>query len=184
LSLCRRTLEEHGGTITVESEVGRGATFRLELPVVAHPTTVREDAASAPLPPVAGKAILIVDDEADIAATLAEALQGDGHQVGIADNGAMALEMLERRAYDLVLSDTKMPRMDGEHFYAEVERRFPQLRRRIVFVTGDILNREKHAFLERTGAPHLLKPFHLPEVRQLVHRMLVAPGDERRPVGA
>jgi len=37
---------------------------------------------------------------------------------------------------------------------------------------------------ERTGAPHLLKPFHLPEVRQLVHRMLVAPGDERRPVGA
>jgi signal transduction histidine kinase len=184
LSLCRRTLEEHGGTITVQSEVGRGATFRLELPVVARPTPVREDAASASLPPVAGKAILIVDDEADIAATLAEALQGDGHQIGIADNGAMALEMLERRAYDLILSDTKMPRMDGEHFYAEVERRFPQLRRRIVFVTGDILNREKRAFLERTGAPHLLKPFDLPEVRQLVHRMLVDPGDERRPVGA
>ena len=183
LSLCRRTLEEHGGTITVQSAVGHGATFRLELPVVACPAPVAEDAASQSLPPVAGKAILIVDDEADIAATLAEALQGDGHQVGIADNGAMALEMLERRAYDLVLSDTKMPKLDGEHFYAEVERRFPQLRRRIVFVTGDILSREKRAFLERTGAPHLLKPFDLPEVRQLVHRMLIDLGADPAPRG-
>jgi CheY-like chemotaxis protein len=69
-----------------------------------------------------------------------------------------------------------MPKLDGEHFYAEVERRFPHLRHRIVFVTGDILNREKRAFLERTGAPHVLKPFDLPEVRQLVHRMLIEPG--------
>jgi signal transduction histidine kinase len=183
LSLCRRTLEEHGGTITVQSAVGLGATFRLELPVVACPTPIAEDAAPQSLPQVAGKAILVVDDEPDIAATLAEALQGDGHQVGIADNGAMALEMLERRAYDLVLSDTKMPKLDGEHFYAEVERRFPQLRRRIVFVTGDILSREKRAFLERTGAPHLLKPFDLPEVRQLVHRMLIDPGADPAPRG-
>ena len=126
LSLCRRTLEEHGGTITVESEVGSGggATFRLDLPVgaLSAPTV---DAASEPLGEVTGKAILIVDDEADVAATLAEALQVDGHQVEIADNGLTALEMLERRAYDLVLSDTKMPRLDGERFYAEVERRFP-----------------------------------------------------------
>jgi signal transduction histidine kinase len=184
LSLCRRTLEEHGGTITVESEVGHGAAFRLELPVVACPAPAVEAAAPESLTPIAGKAILIVDDEADIAATLAEALQGDGHQIGIADNGAMALEMLGQRAYDLVLSDTKMPKLDGEHFYAEVERRFPNLRHRIVFVTGDILNREKRAFLERTGAPHVLKPFDLPEVRQLVHRMLIEPGAEPRPEGS
>jgi signal transduction histidine kinase len=183
LSLCRRTLEEHGGTITVESEVGRGSTFRLELPVgaLSAPTV---EAAPEPLGEVTGKAILIVDDEADVAATLAEALQVDGHQVEIADNGLTALEMLERRAYDLVLSDTKMPRLDGERFYAEVERRFPHLRRRIVFVTGDILNREKRAFLERTGAPHLLKPFDPPAVRRLVQRVLVDPGADPRPEGA
>ena len=184
LSLCRRTLEEHGGTITVQSEVGRGATFRIELPVVARPAPTVEEAAPESLPPVAGKAILIVDDEVDLAATLAEALQDDGYQVGVADNGASALEMLDRRAYDMILSDTKMPKLDGEHFYAEIERRFPRLRRRIIFVTGDILSREKRAFLERTGAPHLLKPFDLREVRQVVHRMLADAGADPRPESA
>jgi len=174
LSLCRRTLEEHDGTITVESEVGHGATFRLELPVVERPAPTAEVPAPPSLPPVAGKAILVVDDEVDLAATLSEALQEDGYQVGVADNGEAALEMLGQRSYDMILSDTKMPKLDGEHFYAEIERRFPRLCRRIVFVTGDILSREKREFLDRTGAPRLMKPFDLREVRQLVHRMLAA----------
>ncbi|PYN41686.1 MAG: hypothetical protein DMD95_18770, partial [Candidatus Rokuibacteriota bacterium] len=74
LSLCRRMLEEHEGTITVESEVGRGTTFRIELPVVSRPTASLAAGEYEPLPPIAGKAILIVDDEPDLAATLAEAL--------------------------------------------------------------------------------------------------------------
>ena len=86
--------------------------------------------------------------------------------------------MLGKRSYDMILSDTKMPKLDGEHFYAEIERRFPRLRRRIVFVTGDILSREKREFLQRIGAPHLLKPFDLREVRQLVHRILADAGPE------
>src|SRR2546425_630230 len=179
LSLCRRTLEEHGGTITVDSEVGHGATFRLELPVVERPAPTAEVPVPPSLPPVAGKAILVVDDEVDLAATLSEALQEDGYQVGVADNGEAALDMLGKRSYDMILSDTKMPKLDGEHFYAEIERRFPRLRRRIVFVTGDILSREKREFLQRTGAPHLLKPFDLREVRQLVHRILADAGPER-----
>jgi len=178
LSLCRRTLEEHGGTITVKSEVGEGATFHLELPVAQRPAPAEEGAQVVPLSPVAGKTILIVDDEVDLAATLAEALQDDGYQVGVAGNGVAALEMLSRRTYDMILSDTKMPKLDGEHFYAEIERRYPGLHRRIVFVTGDILSRQKREFLERTGAPHLLKPFDLREVRQLVHRMLADTGVE------
>jgi DNA-binding response OmpR family regulator len=69
-----------------------------------------------------------------------------------------------------------MPKLDGEHFYTEIERRYPALRRRIVFVTGDILSREKREFLERIGAPHLTKPFDLREVRQVVRRMLAETG--------
>ena len=184
LSLCKRMLEEHEGTITAESEVGRGTTFRIELPAVSRPTASLAAGECEPSPPIAGKAILIVDDEPDLAATLAEALERDGHQVEVAAHGAMALEMLERRAFDLILSDTKMPILDGERFYAEIEQRFPRLRHRIVFVTGDILSREKREFLERTGAPHILKPFALREVRQVVHRMLVdAGGGARRESG-
>ena len=180
LSLCKRMLDEHEGTITAESEVGRGTTFRIELPVVPRPTASLAAGECEPLPSIAGKAILIVDDEPDLAATLAEALERDGHQVEVAAHGTMALEMLERRAFDLILSDTKMPILDGERFYAEIEQRFPSLRHRIVFVTGDILSREKREFLERTGAPHILKPFDLREVRQVVHRMLVDAGGGAR----
>ena len=77
-----------------------------------------------------------------------------------------------------------MPVLDGEGFYTEIERRFPRLRRRIVFLTGDILSREKREFLERTGAPHILKPFDLSEVREVVHRMLVDAGGGPRPESA
>ena len=185
LSLCKRMVEEHEGTITADSEVGRGTTFRIELPVVSRPISAAP-AARAPesLPPISGKAVLVVDDEPDIAATLAEALQGDGHQVEVAADGAKALEMLGRRAFDLIVTDTKMPVLDGEGFYTEIERRFPRLRRRIVFLTGDILSREKREFLERTGAPHILKPFDLSEVREVVHRMLVDAGGGPRPESA
>jgi len=58
--------------------------------------------------------------------------------------------------------------------------KLPRLRHQIVFVTGDILSREKREFLERTGAPHILKPFDLREVRQVVHRMLVDAGGGAR----
>jgi CheY-like chemotaxis protein len=84
----------------------------------------------------------------------------------------------------LILSDTTMRILDGERFYAGIEQRFPGLRHQIVFVTGDILSREKREFLERTSAPHILKPFDLREVRQVVHRMLVdAGGGARRESG-
>jgi CheY-like chemotaxis protein len=90
----------------------------------------------------------------------------------------MALEMLARQPYDLIISDTKMPRLDGETFYAELQRRFPQLRDRIIFLTGDVLSADKREFLERTGAPALAKPCDLNEIRRTVHRLLAGESGE------
>ena len=86
----------------------------------------------------------------------------------------MALEMLQRESFDLIISDTKMPAMDGETFYDELQRTFPRLRDRIIFLTGDVLSREKREFLERTGAPYLTKPCDLEEIRRTVQRVLTA----------
>jgi CheY-like chemotaxis protein len=80
--------------------------------------------------------------------------------------------MLDRHTYDLVISDTKMPVLDGEGFYGELERRFPQLRGRIILLTGDVLSREKREFMARSGAPFLMKPFDLDDLRQTVQRTL------------
>jgi CheY-like chemotaxis protein len=82
--------------------------------------------------------------------------------------------MLGKRPYEIVISDTKMPGMDGEALYAELERRMPRLRDRVIFLTGDVLSREKQEFLERSGSPFLAKPCDLDELRRLVHRLAAA----------
>ncbi len=171
LSLCQGIIEEHGGAIRVESEPGRGATFRIDLPVVTPPVVTTPAPAEAP-PAIASKSILVVDDEPDIAATLAEMLQGAGHRVEVATDGQNALEMLRHRDYDLVVTDTKMPVLDGPGLYRALEQRFPRLRHRVIFVTGDVLDPDKRDFIAATGAPCLAKPFDLDEVLAVVQRIL------------
>lgn len=114
LSLCRGIIEEHGGTLGVESEPGHGATFRIELPLLTRPASAPE-AVSQPLAPLesAPKRILVVDDEPGVAGVLAEALGRVGHHVEVAADGAQALEILAGRACDLIITDTKMPGLDG-----------------------------------------------------------------------
>jgi len=172
LSLCRNIVDEHGGTMTLESLVDAGTTFTIDLPIVAPPPESPDAAVAATPAPVTSCRVLVVEDEPSVAEAVAEALGDDGHQADIAGNGAIALQLLDRHTYDLVISDTKMPVLDGESFYGELERRFPQLRGRIIFLTGDVLSLEKREFLARSGAPFLMKPFDLDELRQTVQRTL------------
>jgi CheY-like chemotaxis protein len=65
-----------------------------------------------------------------------------------------------------------MPVLDGESFYRELAQRHPALRERIVFLTGDVLGREKREFLEGTGAPFLTKPCDLDELRRVIARVM------------
>jgi two-component system sensor histidine kinase/response regulator len=172
LSLCRGIVEDHGGSIVVDSELGHGTTFTLTLPVTARPAMARGPAADAAPAPVGPKRILVVDDERDLAEVLVDVLQRDGHHVDAAFDGADALRRLEREPFDLVVSDTKMPLMDGLELFREIDRRFSALRRRVIFVTGDVLDVEKRQALESIGVPVLVKPFDLTEVRNLVRRQL------------
>jgi CheY-like chemotaxis protein len=174
LSLCLGIIEGHGGTIGVESLPRGGAVFRIELPVNAPPATETEAAAVDTEPPLRGKAILVVDDEPGVAAALADLLRLDDHDVETAANGARALDKLRARGYDLILSDIKMPELDGPGLYRELARRYPGLRKRVIFFTGDMLNPTTAAFLEETGLPSLTKPFDMDEVRQAVQRALRA----------
>ncbi len=175
LSLCQGIIEGHGGTIDVESTVGQGTVFRIELPVeesVASKPEIREAEA---LPRIRGKTILVVDDEAGVTAVLVELLSYDAHHVETAANGSLALAKLDERTYDLILSDIRMPELDGPAFYREVARRHPKLSRRIIFISGDSVSPETRDFLAETGAPSLDKPFVLEEVRQIVQQILLAP---------
>src|SRR6185503_392775 len=172
LSLCQGIVENHGGRISAESEEGKGALFRVELPLELRRDADAE-AAGAPAGPKGGK-ILVVDDEAHVAGVLAEMLAVDGHRIDVAPNGALALDRLRQGSYDLVLSDIRMPELDGLGLYQEVRRLHPEMARRFVFLTGDRLSSETGKFLATAGAPSLAKPFHLDEVLSVVRRMLQA----------
>ncbi len=174
LSLCQRIIEDHGGTIALDSEPARGTTFGIELPVLERTHAAAGVPLAESLSPVGPKRILVIDDEPEIAEILTDLLSAAGHHVDVAGDGAAALEQVARHPYDLVLSDTKMPNLDGVGFYWELERRFPALCRRLVFLTGDVLDRDKREFLESIPVPSLTKPFDVADVRRLVHRMLSA----------
>jgi CheY-like chemotaxis protein len=164
-------VESHDGAIRVESRVGEGTVFEVELPVAASPAAPPEAAAAAQ-PAVRGKRILVVDDEQTVADLLAELLDLDGHGVETAANGVLALSKLETGRYDLILSDLRMPELDGPGLYREAVRRNPALRQRFVFLTGDTLARDTAAFLEEAGALTVSKPFSVPEIQRVVQEAL------------
>ena len=171
LSLCRNIVGQHNGTLTLESTPGRGTTFIIELPSPPAVVAASPPVASAGAP-LAGKTVLVVDDEAEIAAVMVDMLERDGHKTQIVANGRVALDMLSQRPYDLIITDTKMPEVDGLELYREIERRFPAMRRRVLFVTGDVLDHDKQQFLESIHATVVTKPFNLGDVRAVVRRRL------------
>ncbi len=172
LSLCLGIVASHGGAIRVEDTPGGGATFVVGLPLrSAGSVPVAASAAVEPSPAVQRRRILVVDDEPEIAETLAEMLRDAGHTVETAENGRQALDRLAAGAYDAVVSDLRMPVMDGPTFYGALRVLHPVLLGRIAFVTGDMLSTQMREFLGATGVPSIEKPFTTEAVKALLARL-------------
>ena len=174
LSLVHNIVSGHGGTIALDETPGGGATFAAELPVRAAasppPAPERPETPARPAP----LRLLIVDDDPEIALTLAEMLEPDGHAIDIAENGAEALERLADQSFDLIISDLRMPELDGPGLYRELAARHPDMLARIFFVTGDTLGSGVRDFLEETGAPVVEKPFEPADLRTAIARIAAA----------
>src|SRR5690606_24847856 len=121
----------------------------------------QSDAVPSPAePPAQGKErFLIVDDEPDLCELLADILRSRAATIDVAASGREALERLRLAGYDAVLTDLRMPDLDGPTLYREIERLWPDLAGRVIFVTGDALSPSVQAFLAETGRPLLEKPF-------------------------
>jgi PAS domain S-box-containing protein len=174
LPLCRSIVEDHGGALECTRQIGRGTAFRVELPVGVIPETTLASKSETALSPVPSSTILLVDDEPVIANALARLLRRDGHTVDTAANGRLALMKLQERTYDLILSDLRMPELDGPGLYRALETRYPQLCKRFIFLTGDTLNPNTHALSVQHGVPQLFKPYTAAELRRVIRQVLQA----------
>ncbi len=176
LSICRGIVESHGGSIRADSRPGRGATFTIEIPVVAvedetPETSMLEEVVE---PGTTMLHMLVVDDEPAVTELLTRALGSAGHEVVTAADGAKALELLYVNDYDAVILDLKMPGLGGPEVYRCVQSIRPELASRILFTSGDVASPEAKSFIESTGNPILRKPFTLDELRQRFDRFGLA----------
>src|SRR5204863_7696417 len=123
LAIVRQLVEMHGGTIDAWSEgAGRGARFRVRLPLVAVRT---ESSAGRPLPApppeegavllpdLRGVRVLVVDDDRDALDMLREILEAAGAEVSVADSAMDGIEAVRHTRPDVLVSARGMPRMDG-----------------------------------------------------------------------
>ncbi len=169
LSICQRLVMSIGGEIRVESQAGKGTTFRVLLPPIRGEASAPEPREQSPAgsPPRRGR-ILVVDDEAAIGSTLRRALSEE-HDIESLTNAREALRRLAAGdRFDVILCDLMMPVMTGVEFYEALSRVDPEQARRIIFMTGGAFTPTAKNFLDGVQNPRLEKPFDLQLLRALL----------------
>jgi signal transduction histidine kinase/FixJ family two-component response regulator len=119
-------IRRHNGSIEVESEPGRGTTFRISLPVAEGAAADAEAGLAKPEASGEGRIhVLVVDDEAPVREVLREALEAEGCEVLVAESGEMALKMYDasKVRLDVVFTDIGMPEMSGWELASEIRKR-------------------------------------------------------------
>jgi signal transduction histidine kinase len=178
LTICYSIIDEHGGRIWTENQPGGGAVFHIELPVGAgeEKEPLLADSSSngvAASGAVTGRRILVVDDEVSIRLLLHDILRLDQHSVALASSGIEAADLVSRETFDVIITDMKMPGMDGAAFYRQVRQQDPGQARRIIFITGDTVSPDTRAFLQKVTNPVLSKPFKIGPLRDAIDAVLV-----------
>jgi PAS domain S-box-containing protein len=172
LAVSLGIVEAHGGTLTVDCPAAGGAVFTIALPVGAVNAPAPE-AVQAWKVRASQRTILIIDDEAEIRDTLAEILTAAEHKVITVGTAREALQRMAVEHYDVILTDIRMPDLDGRALYQEIEQRWPGRAGRVVFVTGDTLASALREFVCESGRPVIEKPFLPSEVRRVVAELVI-----------
>ncbi len=167
LSLCQSIVRQHEGSLALQDTPDGGATFVLTLPVAVQPVHgILAEADTAEQ--VQRAAILIVDDEPEIVEALRDIVAPLARRVDTAETGRAALQLTALYDYDLIFSDLRMPDLDGPGLHSALAIGGSDQHRRIVFMTGDVLDGRISQFLEGTGSQVLEKPFTPEEARRFV----------------
>ena len=178
LSIAHSIIKEHGGEIHCESSQGNGTTFSIELPISKEQVLEKnsEQVVSSSQKNYSGIKALVVDDEEGIRFILKEMLEDVGVQVSCAANGKEGLEAAAQDGFDIIISDMKMPVMDGPSFIRKLRDKQDSARLpKIVFNTGGVNMdlEDENGELKSLCDGILLKPFTKETIAEIL--MLVSP---------
>ncbi len=174
LSLSHGIIAEHSGKLYVKSQPGKGATFFVELPIIAEAKQLGLDEPDEGTEAgvVSGARILVVDDEPSILAFLSEILAREGYEVETTDSGKEALDLLKEKRYSLILCDIKLPGLSGIEIYGKMGEITSSIQKRVIFITGDIIGSDTRKFFKNTKVPHIAKPIDIAELKQELNRVI------------
>ena len=170
LAVSSGIIEAHGGALSFDCPAEGGTVFTIELPASAAavmdvPTGVSDEVGRS------RRNVLVVDDEPEIRDALTEVLTRAQHRVVNASSGREALLQIAAESFDVILTDMRMPDIDGRALFEEIARRFPAQAQQIVFVTGDTLTPRLKDFAAQSGCPVIEKPFLPSDVRRIVEEI-------------
>ena len=175
LTICRNIVNEHGGTIEVESQPGRGSTFRVKLPGLPPGEEKAPAARAERVAPCHRGKVLVVDDDPSLVASLRRLLETD-HDVATELDGRAALQRLRSgERFDAILSDLTMPDVTGSQLFQSLEAENPEQASKVLFMTAGVLSLETLEFAGRISDRLFEKPLVMSEVREKIDR-LVAQG--------
>jgi two-component system NtrC family sensor kinase len=172
LSMVYGIIKEHGGTISVESKPDKGAKFVVMLPITEGAQPVLEEAKALLKTSPGVRTVLVVEDEAPLRDFIFEALTEGGFFVEVASTGEEAINLLGKKKIDAVISDIKMPGIDGKALYLFIQKHHPVIAEKIIFMTGDVLSKDTQSFLQITNNRFVEKPFNADDLVALLNDML------------
>jgi nitrogen-specific signal transduction histidine kinase/CheY-like chemotaxis protein len=157
LALCRDIALSHGGDISYSSNEPEGAIFTVRLPL---PERQPARQAAEPANVLNGETgtILVVDDDEEVALTLADVLRMQGHQVDTVFGAGDGIERARHKDYDIIISDVHMPDAGGPDLYRALAPDIDGLDRRMMFMTGDTLRTDLEDLVADTPIPVIEKP--------------------------
>jgi signal transduction histidine kinase len=183
LSIAHTLIENHGGTISAKSEPGN-TVFTIELPMARSPKMPGDVKETQPLPVQASRKtkrpgrVLVVDDETAIVDAICEFLDLQNIVTDKANDGGEALQLLGKHRYDAIISDIRMPGVDGPELYERSVAMDPGYKTRFLFMSGDLVRDSTQGFVSSLNCPCLAKPFALQVLYQNLEPLLGQNGGE------
>jgi signal transduction histidine kinase/CheY-like chemotaxis protein len=166
LSVSYRIVRRHGGTIEVESEIGKGSTFTVKLPAKgkkAEEKSEKRTEAGKPEP----LNILVVDDEEDICKMFTKWLSLDGHSAKYALKGQDAVDLVKKNNFNFIFLDVVMPGMASIDVLKEIKQISPETK--VVMITDTLMDKALLDELIQKGAlGYLQKPFKIEDIKDII----------------